>query len=105
MIEYIDGNRDDGKPFFAFAAYTSPHWPLQVPEDELDRYAGRYIAGYDALREHNFESLKVAGIIPQSSTLPPRNEAIKPWDELGAELRRRESRKMELYAAMFWMIS
>lgn len=100
LIEYIDGNREDGKPFFAFAAYTSPHWPLQVPEDELDRYAGRYEAGYDALRKHNFESLKVAGIIPQSSTLPPRNEAITPWDELDAEQRRRESRKMELYAAM-----
>jgi len=100
LIRYIDNNSDDGKPFFAFAAYTSPHWPLQVPEDELDLYAGRYEAGYDALREHNFESLKAAGIIPQSSMLPPRNGAITPWEELDAEQQRIESRKMELYAAM-----
>jgi len=73
---------------------------LQVPEAELDRYAGRYDAGYDKLREENFESLKTAGIIPQSSTLPPRNEAITPWVDLDAEQQRRESRKMELYAAM-----
>jgi arylsulfatase len=100
LIDLIESGRDDGQPFFAFAAYTSPHWPLQVPEDELDRYAGRYDDGYDALREKNFERLKAAGIIAQSQPLPPRNEAITPWGDLDAETQRREARKMELYAAM-----
>ncbi len=100
LIEFIGSNRGEGKPFFALATYTSPHWPLQVPETELDRYAGRYDSGYDKLREDNFESLKAAGIIHQTSTLPARNEAITPWEDLDAEQQRRESRKMELYAAM-----
>jgi len=100
LIKYIDSNRADGKPFFALATYTSPHWPLQVPEDELDRYAGHYNQGYEQLRKKNFESLKAAGIIPPSSTLPPRNEAVTPWQELTPEQQRRESRKMELYASM-----
>jgi arylsulfatase len=34
------------------------------------------------------------------SSLPPRNEAVEPWAELDALERRREARKMELYAAM-----
>ena len=42
LIGFISENQEDGKPFFAFAAYTSPHWPLQVPDEYLDRYAGRY---------------------------------------------------------------
>jgi len=100
LIGFIDGNRGDGQPFFAFAAYTSPHWPLQVPEDELDRYAGRYDEGYDRLREQNFEHLKAAGIVPSSHTLPPRNETLTPWEELSPEQQRIEARKMELYAAM-----
>ena len=100
LIEFIGSNHGDGRPFFAFASYSSPHWPLQVPEEELDRYAGRYDQGYDALREQRFESLKQAGIIPEHSTLPPRNDAITPWEELGADEQRREARKMELYAAM-----
>lgn len=100
LIQFIDANKNDGKPFFAFAAYTSPHWPLQVPNDYLDLYAGEYDDGYDALREQRFDSLKKAGIIPMSSTLPPRNNAITPWQELTAEEQRRESRKMELYASM-----
>lgn len=100
LIEFIDSNKDDGRPFFVFAAYTSPHWPLQVPEDYLDRYAGRYGHGYDVLREERFASLKRAGIIPETSTLPPRNDAITPWDSLSPDEQRREARKMELYAAM-----
>ena len=100
LIDFVDSNLGDGKPFFALATYTSPHWPLQVPENELGRYAGHYDAGYDKLRDNNFESLKAAGIIPQSSTLPPRNDAITPWADLDTEQQQRESRKMELYAAM-----
>lgn len=58
LIEFIDSQLDDDRPFFAFAAYTSPHWPLQVPEEWLDRYRGEYDGGYDILRERNFEALK-----------------------------------------------
>ncbi len=100
LIEFIESGRDDGQPFFAFAAYTSPHWPLQVPDEYLDRYEGQYEQGYDRLRVENFESLKSAGIIPQDSLLPPRNPSVRPWDSLSQEERNRESRKMELYAAM-----
>lgn len=100
LIEFIDAGRKDGQPFFAFAAYTSPHWPLQVPDDYLDRYAGQYDDGFDSLRERNFASLKAAGIVPADSTLPPRNQAITPWESLSDDDKRRESRKMELYAAM-----
>ena len=100
LIDYIELNHGDGKPFFAFAAYTSPHWPLQVPDEYLDLYAGHYDDGYDRLREQRFESLKAAGIIPDSSALPPRNEAIAIWDDLDRHEQRIESREMELYAAM-----
>lgn len=100
LLEFIDANKGDGKPFFAFAAYTSPHWPLQVPADELDRYAGAYDEGYDDLRQKRFESLKRARIIPDDSRLPPRWDQITPWENLSKEQQRRESRKMELYAAM-----
>lgn len=100
LIEFIESNRADGQPFFAFAAYTSPHWPLQVPGPELDRYAGAYDDGYDVLREKNFVNLKRAGIIPDDSALPPRWDKVAPWQGLSPEQQKEESRKMELYAAM-----
>ena len=100
LLGFIRDGLDSGRPFFAFAAYTSPHWPLQVPDEELDRYRGRFDMGYDRLREMRFASLQDAGIVPGDHTLPPRLEWITPWSELTAEERRIESRKMELYAAM-----
>jgi arylsulfatase len=100
LLEFIDSHAGDGRPFFAYAAYTSPHWPLQVPDAYLDLYRGRYDSGYDVLREENFSNLKAAGIIPAEAALPPRNEAITSWSQLDSAQRRREARKMELYAAM-----
>ncbi|MFP5389923.1 MAG: arylsulfatase [Gammaproteobacteria bacterium] len=65
LIAYIDSQKADGKPFFAYAAYTSPHWPLQVPEPWLHKYAGRYDAGYEAVRAARIARQKQLGIIPQ----------------------------------------
>lgn len=100
LIEFIDANQGDDQPFLAVAALTTPHWPLQVPDEYLDLYEGHYDDGYDALRERRFESLQRAGVIPASAMLPNRNSSIARWESLVPEEQRRESRKMELYAAM-----
>jgi len=100
LIEYINLHRGDGKPFFAFAAYTSPHWPLQVDELYWKKYTGRYDDGYEKLKERRLESLKNAGMIPEDAVLPPNHEIVKPWDSLTAAEKKKESRKMELYAGM-----
>ena len=99
MIEFISNKQKD-KPFFAYLTYTAPHWPLQVPDDYIDKYKGRYDIGYDSLRVIRFNKQKAMGIIPVNATLPSRTEWIKPWTTLSAEEKKIESRKMELYAAM-----
>ena len=64
IIEYVDDHRDDGQPFFAYLALSAPHWPLQVPEDWRDRYAGRYEEGYDVIRDRRVQRAKELGILP-----------------------------------------
>ncbi len=100
LLGYIESNRKDGKPFFAAATYTTPHWPLQVPDDELDLYAGAFEEGYDRLWEDNMANLKARGFVDAEARSPERADAFTPWVDLSAEERRIESRKMELYAAM-----
>ncbi|WLE62763.1 arylsulfatase [Burkholderia plantarii] len=68
LISYIDANHGDGKPFFAYAAYTSPHWPLQVPDPWLHNYTGVYDAGYDAIRNARIARQKALGLIPADFT-------------------------------------
>jgi arylsulfatase len=100
LIDYLQSNQSDGKPFFAFAAYTSPHWPLQVDEKYSKKYKGRYDEGYEVLREQRMESLKKAGMIPLTAQLPPLHPKVKPWNSLSPEEQKKEARKMELYAGM-----
>ncbi|HHE65108.1 MAG TPA: arylsulfatase [Bacteroidetes bacterium] len=100
LIEYIGINKDDDKPFFAFAAYTSPHWPLQVDEKYWKKYQGRYDGGYEKLKERRLASLKKAGMIPKDAVLPPNHQRVKSWDSLSEKEKKKESRKMELYAGM-----
>ena len=100
LIGYIDQNKEDGQPFFAYAAYTSPHWPLQVDREYRKKYRGRYDEGYESLRERRLESLKNAGMIPGHATLPALHETVVPWGSLPEEEKKIEARKMELYAGM-----
>jgi arylsulfatase len=111
LIEFIENDFNDGKPFFLFAAYTSPHWPLQAPKEFVEKYLGKYTMGYDSLRSLRFEGLKGKGIIPGNLILPERPQIkgnlttvserpLLPWDSLKEDEKKIEARKMELYAAM-----
>jgi arylsulfatase len=100
LIRYIGEGLGDGRPFFAYAAYTSPHWPLQVPDAELDRYRGAYDDGYDALRARRFQAARRLGLVAQDAQVPARTPFARAWKELPGEERRRQARAMELYAAM-----
>lgn len=100
LLEYIDGNLADGKPFFGYLAYTAPHWPLQVPDDYRDKYRGRYDVGYDVLRAQRFQTLKEKGLIDAEAKMPARPASLPPWDELSDAEKKSHARNMEIYAAM-----
>ena len=100
MQEYIGADLEDGKPFFAYLAYTSPHWPLQAPQESIARYKGVYDAGYDVLREKRLQSLKDLGLVAAEVEPFPRLLDEKPWDELSLDEQRYQAKIMEIYAAM-----
>jgi arylsulfatase A-like enzyme len=100
MLGYIDQDHRDGKPFFAYLAYTAPHWPLQAPDASIAKFKGRYDAGYEALYAQRLARQKQWGLVPANAA-PIDNARFKPrWNELGPEQQQVESRKMEVYAAM-----
>jgi arylsulfatase len=100
LIEYIDQQKHDGLPFFAYLAYTAPHWPLQAPDDSIALYRGRYDSGYDVLHAQRVQRLKELGLLAGDVEPFPRLPGQRPWAELSEAERRVEARKMEIYAAM-----
>lgn len=101
IISFLTQNQKKGKhPFFAVAAYTAPHWPLQPPASHINKYKGVYDNGYDELRKQRFEALKQLKIIDEGLSLPKGLQHIPAWDTLSVEEQQRSARKMELYAGM-----
>jgi len=100
IINNIEENRADGKPFFAYLALQAPHDPFQLPAGWLNKYKGRYDQGYDAIRATRVERMKRLGIAPQNSKTYPRLANVPAWSDLSDEQRRQSARRMELYAAM-----
>lgn len=108
-----------GRPFFAFVAFTTPHFPLQAPAEDIARCGDRYAGGWDAIRTargrrvHELLGLPVALRDLESAVEPPYRFANAraelaatevwnevPWDTLTSEQRGWQSAKMTVHAAM-----
>jgi len=87
------------KPFFMYFAPGATHAPHHVPSEWIDKYKGKFDAGWDKLREETFARQKKLGIIPQDSVLTKRPEEIPAYDDMPAALKPILSRQMEVYAA------
>ncbi len=100
IINYIDADTGDDKPFFAFLSFTAPHWPLQAPDEYVSKYKGAYDDGYEVLREQRIVKAKKLGVIPADAIPYPRLQQVPPWESLTGEEKKFSTRKMEIYAGM-----
>jgi arylsulfatase len=100
LIEFIDTNKDDGKPFFAYMSYTAPHDPLHAPAEYVAKYRGTYDEGWDALARRRLASLQELGLVPAEVAELPSNFMTRPWDSLPPDEKAIHARDMEVYAAM-----
>ena len=99
-MQFIEESREKDKPFFLYLAYTAPHWPLHALPEDIEKYRGKYMKGWDKLREERFKRMQEKGILPKSATLSPRDENVPAWESLSEEEKRRWDEKMAVYAAM-----
>ena len=98
MIDYIDSNRGDGKPFFAYVAHQAPHDPYHLPRDERNGHVAQYDKGWDALRRERLDRQIELGIMPADTQLSERMWFVPDPTMLAAMPRAILGKKMELYA-------
>lgn len=99
MIELIESNRSDERPFFAYLSYTAPHYPLQAPKDLIDRFSGWYEEGYQSISTIRAERLQKLGLL-NSAELAWAMENVPEWSSLPASEQAYEAKRMQVYAAM-----
>lgn len=107
IIEYIDGNLDDGKPFLAGVGYHAVHCPHHAPKSFIDKYDGVYDAGFKELRATRLTSQKKMGLASPEIDLDLDMLApsYKPWqmpdwDVLSDEKKKFNARRVQTYAGM-----
>jgi arylsulfatase len=86
------------RPFFVYLAFGACHAPHQAPQSFLDKYRGRFDAGWDAERDKVLARQKAMGIVPPGTHLAPRNPGIAPWASLSPEAKRVTARMQEVFA-------
>ncbi len=83
------------KPFFMYVAYTCAHWPMHALEKDIEKYRGKYSAGYGAYRKARLKRMRELGLVPSDWNMSPRKGN---WKNI--EHKEWEARCMEVYAAM-----
>jgi arylsulfatase len=100
LIGFIDANRADGKPFFAYVAHQAPHDPYHLPRDWRNRHVGQYDRGWDAVRQERLKKQIELGITPAGTQLAERMWFVPDPIVLAPAARALTGKKMELYAGM-----
>ncbi|MGQ9581044.1 MAG: arylsulfatase [Armatimonadota bacterium] len=97
-LDFLDKYGRDDQPFFLYVAYTAPHFPIQAPAQEIEKYRGRYRVGWDEIRRRRFERQLELGLVEKRWNLSKRDELAPSWDEV--QNKDEWDLKMAVYAAM-----
>jgi arylsulfatase A-like enzyme len=101
VTDYALGALDEcgkrGEPFFLHLSYTAPHWPLHAWEEDIAKYEGKYLCGWDEIRTRRHEELRGLGIVDRKWGISKRDEMAPPWEQI--KHREWENQRMAVYAA------
>lgn len=83
LREHADNHSD--APFFEYIAFIAPHFPLQALQKDIDIYRGKFLAGWNELRETRAENMKSLGFeVHDMEAFEP--ERFAPWNLSPEEL-------------------
>jgi len=96
-VRFVGEHARDKSPFFLYVAYTSPHWPLHALPGDIAKYRGKYMGGWDALREKRHRRMIEMGIVDAKWDLTPRDPRAPAWSD--AKNKEWQDMRMAVYAA------
>ncbi|MCK5702099.1 MAG: sulfatase-like hydrolase/transferase, partial [Cyclobacteriaceae bacterium] len=98
-VKFLQIAESNDQPFFLYLPYTAPHWPLHALEEDIEKYKGKYMKGWDVLRAARYVKMLGMELIENSGLLSRRNPEAIAWDELSDEQKTQMDLLMAIYAA------
>lgn len=99
-LQFVDEAIEADKPFFWYLAHVAPHFPCMAPEATIAKYRGKFMKGWDVLREERYARQVEMGLIKPEWKLEPRPSKIPAWNSLPAAKQKQYDDMMAIYAAM-----
>ena len=99
-LKFVDEAQGRTSPSFFISRKAAVHFPLRAPAETIAKYRGRYLRGWDALRDRRYAKQLALGVIDPKWTLAPRPPEVPTWESQSAESQKRLDEIMAVYAAM-----
>ena len=96
------------RPWYMWFCPGANHAPHHCPQEYIDKYKGKFDAGYEAYRAWVLPRMIEKGILPKGTELTPLNplpadvsnasDMVRPWETLNEQEKQLFCRLMEVYA-------
>ena len=104
-LQFLDEADHKDKPFFLYMAYNAPHYPLHALPEDIEKYRGKYMKGWDLVRKERYGRLIRMGLLDKKWAMSARGadkhksfSDIPAWEQV--EDKQAEDLNMAVYAAM-----
>ena len=99
-IEWLERQRAStpDRPWFCYFSTPAVHAPHHAPAEWIDRFAGKFDEGWDALRDAIYERQLELEVIPPDTANTTRPDQIPAWDDYPERYRPVATRLMECFA-------
>ena len=113
-LNWLDEALQKKAPFFLYLPYHAAHYPLQARPEDIAKYRGKYLKGWDRLRTERFTKMQKLGVLPKNAKLsPPEGNLNKfrgplipsytnyyPWDSISEAQKDSLDLEMAVFAAI-----
>ena len=81
-VGFLEQYGREDRSFFLYAAFTAPHWPLHAYPADIAKYRGKYLIGWDKLREERHKRQIGMGLVDAKWPLTPRDPQAPAWESV-----------------------
>lgn len=120
-LEKLESRTNIDSPFFLYLPYGAAHYPLQARQEDIKKYRGKYLIGWDSIRQKRYEKMVDLGILDSKYILSEPSSNInkfrgsshdidqerqakipqyRPWNNLSEDEKVELDLEMAVFAAM-----
>jgi len=98
-VRFLDEIRDSDQPFFLYVAHIAPHFPLQAWPEDIARYRGSFMEGFETHRRRRYQFMRDRGLVDERYDLSPTDDRVLNWGNLTLTQKDSFDLRMAIYAA------